>query len=367
MIGHLAARLARALVSRSLMSRSLVTLPLMSLPLMSLPLALVPAMMLALAPVTAHAQALDLSRGGPIAITAEDGIEWRQVEQQVIARGNARAVRENVTVTADRLIAWYRKKGTTGAPPAGTSAGTPAGVKPPSGVDADSSGNEVYRFQAEGNVLIFTETDQAYGDKATYDIDQAVMVMTGRDLKLITQNEVLTARDSLEYWAQKRMAVARGNAVVVTNDAKRLAADTLVAYTSEAPPPSGATSGVGPAATPKPAGGRPTEPSAAQSGKLEKMEAFGNVSIRTPTDFVTGDRGVYVPDIGIARLGGQVRITRGETQLNGSGADVNMKTGVARLTSDRGTRVQGLVVPGDQSSQGLPLDAPPAARPGPKR
>ena len=357
MIGHLAARLARALVSRSLMSRSLVTLPLMSLPLMSLPLALVPAMMLALAPVTAHAQALDLSRGGPIAITAEDGIEWRQVEQQVIARGNARAVRENVTVTADRLIAWYRKKGTTGAPPAGTSAGTPAGVKPPIGVDADSSGNEVYRFQAEGNVLIFTETDQAYGDKATYDIDQAVMVMTGRDLKLITQNEVLTARDSLEYWAQKHMAVARGNAVVVTNDAKRLSADTLVAYTSDAPP----------AAGPKPAGARPAEASAAQSGKLEKMEAFGNVSIRTPTDFVTGDRGVYVPDIGIARLGGQVRITRGETQLNGSGADVNMKTGVARLTSDRGTRVQGLVVPGDQASQDLPLDAPPAARPGAKR
>ncbi len=361
MIGHLAARLARALVTRPLMSRSLVPLP----------LALVPAMILALAPVTAHAQALDLSRGGPIAITAEDGIEWRQVEQQVIARGNARAVRQNVTVTADRLIAWYRKKGTTGAPPPGTSSGPQAGVKPPIGVDADSSGNEVYRFQAEGNVLIFTETDQAYGDKATYDIDQAVMVMTGRDLKLITQNEVLTARDSLEYWAQKRMAVARGNAVVVTNDAKRLAADTLVAYTSEAPPASGAPSGVtpgpGPAATPKPAGARPTEPSAAQSGKLEKMEAFGNVSIRTPTDFVTGDRGVYVPDIGIARLGGQVRITRGETQLNGSGADVNMKTGVARLTSDRGTRVQGLVVPGDQSSQGLPLDAPPAARPGSKR
>ena len=97
------------------------------------------------------------------------------------------------------------------------------------------------------------------------------------------------------------------------------------------------------------------------------MEAFGNVSIRTPTDFVTGDRGVYVPDIGIARLAGQVRITRGETQLNGSGADVNMKTGVARLTSDRGSRVQGLVVPGDQSSQDLPLDAPQAARPGAKR
>ena len=70
-----------------------------------------------------------------------------------------------------------------------------------------------------------------------YDIDQAVLLMTGRDLKLTTPNDVLTARDTLEYWAQKHMAVARGDAVVVTNDGRRLAADTLVAYTTEAPHP----------------------------------------------------------------------------------------------------------------------------------
>ena len=73
--------------------------------------------------------------------------------------------------------------------------------------------------------------------------------MTGRDLKLTTPNDVLTARDSLEYWSQKHMAVARGNAVVVTNDGRRLAADTLVAYTTDAP----AT----PAATPSRRSSRP--------------------------------------------------------------------------------------------------------------
>ena len=57
--------------------------------------------------------------------------------------------------------------------------------------------------------------------------------MTGRDLKLTTPNDVLTARDTLEYWSQKHMAVARGDAVVVTNDGRRVAADTLVAYTTE--------------------------------------------------------------------------------------------------------------------------------------
>ena len=64
----------------------------------------------------AHAQTLDLSgsqQNGPplpIQITASQSIQWQQQAQVVIATGNAKAVRGNVTVTADQLIAHYRKK-----------------------------------------------------------------------------------------------------------------------------------------------------------------------------------------------------------------------------------------------------------------
>ncbi|HEX4365664.1 MAG TPA: LptA/OstA family protein [Rhodopila sp.] len=315
-----------------------------------------------------RAQQLDLSHGGPIDITAQDGLEWRQNDQEVIARGDARATRGNVTVAADSLTAWYRKKGTTGATevtPASALAGDPS-----------TAGNEIYRLQAEGHVHVFTATDQAQGDKATYDLDQSVLVMTGHDLKLTTPNDVITARDDLEYWPQKHMAVARGDAVVLTNDAKRVAADTLVAYTTDNPPPADANAAPTPAtaktavATKAAAGGKTADDPLAASGKLQRVEAFGNVSIRTPTDMVTGDRGVYVPDTGMARLVGNVRITRGQNQLNGAEADVNMKTGIARLvarrlgTSPSAARVHGLVVPNDDSSKSLTHDslaAPPAA------
>jgi lipopolysaccharide export system protein LptA len=181
-----------------------------------------------------RAQQLDLTHGGPIDITARDGIEWLKEQRQVIARGDARAIRQNVTVTGDRLIAWYRPKNGVEPPPQPDKSDPTA--------ETDSGGNEIYRVQAEGHVHIFTATDHAQGDQAVYDIDQAVLVITGHDLKLTTPNDVLTARDSLEYWSQKHMAVARGNAVVVTNDGRRLAADTLVAYTTDAPaPPAGAT------------------------------------------------------------------------------------------------------------------------------
>ncbi len=304
--------------------------------------------------VPAAAQQLDLSHGGPIDITARDGIEWRQNQQEVIARGDAKAIRGAVTVTADRLTAWYRKKATSQTA-AQTPAPTPA-ADPASGLAGDSStdGNEVYRLQADGHVHIFTATDQAWGDRATYDLDQSVLVMTGHALKLTTPNDVITARDDLEYWPQKHMAVARGDAVVVTNDAKRVAADTLVAYTTDNPPPASATSAPA-SATPAATAGDPL----AASGKLQRVEAFGNVSIRTPTDTVTGDRGVYLPDTGMARLAGNVRITHGQSQLNGAEADVNMKTGIANLIAQQPGggqipgRVHGLVVPNDQSNKSL--------------
>jgi lipopolysaccharide export system protein LptA len=108
---------------------------------------------------------------------------------------------------------------------------------------------------------------------------------------------------------------------------------------------------------------------AAMAGKLERVEAFNNVSVRTVTDIVTGDRGVYVPDTDIAHLGGHVRISRGENQVNGSEAVVNMKTGVATLLAGDTGRVSGLVVPNDKSNpapgdDALTKPAPAQAKPG---
>jgi lipopolysaccharide export system protein LptA len=282
----------------------------------------------------AWAQGIDMTQGGPIQVTARDGLDWRQTEQVVIARGDAKAVRGGVTVTADRLLAWYRPKSAIGAEAPAPAAGLAS--------TSDTGGNEVYRLRAEGNVHIYTQTDQAWGDQATYDLDQAVLVMTGQALKLTTPNDTLTARDTLEYWSQKHMAVARGDAVVVTNDGRRIQADTLVAYTIDQPAAGAQQTDAKP--------GDKGDSMNAMAGKLDHVEAFDNVSVRTQTDIVTGDRAIYVPDTGIARLGGHVRITRGENQIDGAEAIVNMKTGVATLLSGEDGRVSGLVVPGDRSN-----------------
>jgi lipopolysaccharide export system protein LptA len=329
---------------------------------------------LALLARPAGAQPIDMSHGGPVTVTALGGIDWDQSNQTVTAHEDARAVRGNVTVTADRLIAHYRKKaGAAATPPSGQPSGAApaapvqkvsADAKPAAGAPTpadDTGNNEIYRLNAEGHVHIFTQTDQAWGDHAVYDIDQAVLVLTGSGLRLTTPTDVLTARDAMEYWSVKHMAVARGDAVATSNDGRRITADTLVGYTVDpnAPPPK---PGAAPAPPPKPARAAATDPGA--PGKLQRVEAYGHVRVQTPTEIVTGDRGVYLPDTGLAHVVGNVHITRGENQLNGASAIVNMKTGLATLTQAPGERVKGLVVPngsGGGSTPGGP-EPPDAAR-----
>ncbi len=296
----------------------------------------------------ALAQPIDLSRGGPVDVTAAGGFEWRDQEQQVIAYGDARAVRQDATVLADRLVAHYRKRAGAQTAPA-----------------TEQGGNEIYRLEATGHVRIVTPTDEAVGERAVYDIDQAVLVMTGGDLRLTTPQQVVTARDSLEYWSDRHMAVARGAAVVVTADGKRVSADTLVAYTQ---------SGGQQAA---PAKAQPAKADAAAdpatSGKLERVEAFGNVELRTVADIVRGERAVYVQETGMARILGSVRITHGQSQINGPAADVNMRTGVAHMIAPAGGRVQGMIVPNEAqgaAKDGAAKDAAPRpapAKPGAKK
>ncbi len=297
------------------------------------------AVLVPLAPV--RAQGIDMTKGGPVEVTSTDGMEWRQNEQLIIAKGDAKAVRGTVTVTADRLIAHYRKKAVPGAPQAAAPLSA-AGALP--AATPDTGNNEIYRLEAEGNVHIFTATDQAFGDHAVYDIDQAVLVLTGHDLHIITPQQTMSARDTMEYWSQKHMAVGRGDAVVNTNDGRRLSGDVLVGYTADPNAPPAAAPVQKAAVAPAKPG---ADPLADTGGKLQRVDAFGHVEVRTATEIIHADKGVYIPDTGIARLAGNVHLTRGQSELNGDEALINLRTGVSTLSRTPGRRVEGLVVPND--------------------
>ncbi len=281
----------------------------------------------------AEAQALNLGGGKqPVEILADQGIEWYREEQRYVARGNASAKQGATTVYGNVLTAYYRPNA--------------------------EGGTSIFRYESQGNVRIVTPTQTAVGDKGVYDVDTGVLVLTGNGLKLTTPNEVVTARDSLEYWEGRQIAVARGDAVVVTTD-RRMAGDILTAYfvdnKTNPPPPSANRNPGGHGATAGRAQpGRnvtPASTGAKEDGnRLQRIEGFGNVLVSTATDIVRADRGVYNADTGIALMSEHVRITRGQNQLDGDFSEVNLNTGLSRLLTradadGKPGQVRGMFVP----------------------
>lgn len=261
----------------------------------------------------AAAQGLDFAAGDePVTIDANDGIEWQRDRSAYVARGNATATRGDTSVRADQLIAYY----------------TP-----------ESDGSDIFRIDAVGNVLILGPEQQVVGDRAIYDVVNGIVVITGEDLALTTPNEILTAQESLEYWATDQMAVARGDAVVCTGS-ERLSADILTAYFRD----DGTGGATGATEAPQPEAGTEADGSAAaiadQSQKLDRVEAFGGVVILTSTDRAEGDRGVYYAQDEIAYLNDNVRISQGENILEGTAAQYDLATRVFKVDNARMIFVQ---------------------------
>jgi lipopolysaccharide export system protein LptA len=286
----------------------------------------------------------------PIEIQADSGIEWQQEAQVYIARGHAVAKRGTSEVHADTLTAHYRPtkdSGNTGANSGGNAGGT-----------------EIYRVDADGNVTLKGETQTVTGDKAVYDVDQAIVVVTGKDLKMTTATDVVTARDSLEWYDQKQIAVARGDALAV-RDLKRIRADVLTAYMVKPGAAPAAKSGAKPAAAAKPAAKPEARgPLLAGNGQISRVDAQGHVLVSTSTDVGRGDFGVYNAQTGIATLLGNVTLTRGENAIRGQYAVMDLNNNVSRMMNAAGQpggRVQGLFVrqqqPTPDGGEGKPAAA----------
>ena len=84
---------------------------------------------------------------------------------------------------------------------------------------------------------------------------------------------------------------------------------------------------------------------------MKQIDAIKNVVISTPNEIVRASEGVYDVQSGIATLTGSVKITRGQNQLNGESAVVNLNTGVSRLYGGGRQGVEGVFTP-DQAKQG---------------
>lgn len=240
----------------------------------------------------------------PVEISADGTLEWHQKDKQYIANGNVEAVQEDVRILADKLVADYR--------------------------DDNGGGNvEIYKLTAYGNVTLKNADSTAIGDMAVYDVDTSIATLTGGNLKLTTPDQVITARERMEYDTAKGIAKAIGNAKII-QDKNTLSAQSITANFEKN-----------------------------NNGEqiLKTATANGGVTITTPEETLTGDKGIYNAANDTAEVSGNVKIVRGPNILEGARAEVNLTTNISKMfgAPETGQRVKGVFFP---NSQKAPTDKP---------
>lgn len=239
---------------------------------------------------------------GAILIDAAKGIEWVRTARLVIARGDARAKRDDLEVRAEVLTAHYRER-------------------PDGSID-------VWRIDADGKVRYTSASESAFGERATYDVDKQVMTISGGEQVGVTASTSrITAQKELEYNTKTRTLIARGNAVAVDGD-RTVYGEVISVHLRE-------------------------QVEKGQS-RLQQLQAEGNVRVITPEEDIRADRGTYNVESGVATLDGSVKIVKGTNELYGCRGETNLETGVSRITACPGQsngRVRGIILPESLKNQ----------------
>jgi len=265
----------------------------------------------------AFAKGLQPKSGEPVEITADGSLEWNRTDKTFIARKNALAKQGPSSIKAETLTAHYR--------------------------DGQGGGMDVHQVEAVTGVELKSNDSTAYGEKADYDLDKSYAIMTGKDLRLVSPEQTVTANDRFEYWVNSGKLNAVGNARVDRKNAKgetdTLQADTISAILKD---------------------------NAQGERKLETLEAIGNVVITTPTEKVTGQRGIYHANTNKATLSGGVILHRGPNMLEGERAEVDMNTNTSQLfggavSPTQSGQVKGIFYPGSEKKDGTKREIIPSS------
>jgi lipopolysaccharide export system protein LptA len=242
----------------------------------------------------------DSNKDEPIEISAENGIEWKRDARTYTAHGNALAKQGDTSISADTLIAYLDEQ------------------------------NDLSHWEATGNVKIQTKQSTSYGDHADYQESTRLLVLTGRNLKVVTEKQTITARDQIEYWRDKKVVVAKGAVVMVRPEKNTtIHSDEATGYfRDKVDDPS-----------------TPENESADGGSELYQVDAQGHVRVDRKEQTGFSDHLAYNPQTEIAVLTGNVKILSKDNTYTGGRAELDLKNDISRLLPAQGQRVFTVIQP----------------------
>ena len=223
-------------------------------------------------------QLIDTQKENPIEIYAEDSIEWHKNEKKYLALGNARASSGSMSLTYVRIEAFYDEK--------------------------EGSDMDIKLIKAHNKVVITDKKLKIVGGKlAEYNLKKDYFSIFGQKLLLTSEDNRLKSNNKMEYWRQKGIAIATGNATAIKGTEFIIKSEKLVWYVDEVE----------------------------EKMNVKKILGFNNVSIRTNNEVAFSDKALYNRENGICKLFGNVKLQRGASFFTGEYAEVDLNKGISKL------------------------------------
>tara|TARA_B100000287_G_scaffold288153_1_gene271551 strand:+ start:2360 stop:3169 length:810 start_codon:yes stop_codon:yes gene_type:complete len=227
---------------------------------------------------TLSQQLIDNKKENPLEIYAEDAIEWHKNEKKYLALGNAKASSGSMSLTSDKIEAFYDEQ--------------------------DDSAMDIQLVKAHKKVTITDKKIKIVGGNlAEYNLKKDHFSIFGKNLLLTSEKNLLKSNKKMEYWRSKGIAVATGKATAVKESEFVIKGEKLVWYIDE------------------------TE----NKMNIKKIIGFNNVSIRTNNEVAFSDKALYNRSSGVCKLYGNVKLQKGSSFLTGEYAEVDLNKGISKL------------------------------------
>ena len=237
------------------------------------------------------------ARAEKINLVADERVEWHQNEQKMVAVGNAVASKQDMSVRADTITAFYENVAEKSA--------------------QNKKQSRIKTVHAQGGVIMKSARADGFGDTLDYDVAADSMTLKGKPAKIKTETEDITAEGSITYYPSKQQAIALENVIATDAQKNKVHSDRMISF---------------------------FEKNAQGALEMKRVEIYDNVKIVTKDAEVTADRGVYLPKENLVNLYDHVVIMQDGNFIRGDYAVTDLNTGVSRLLTRKGSgkRVSGV-------------------------
>ena len=228
------------------------------------------------------------SFAGDITLDADEHVEYHQKEQKLIAKGNAKASKENLNISADTLIGYYNQQ----------------------------NKNKISRIEAHKNVKMTTPDATITGNEMIYDIKNDAATLTGTPAKIKNTDFTITSDGPIIYYQTLQKATAENNVKAIDKQGNHVYADLMTAWFTK---------------------------DEKGSLVLDKIDIEKNIKIISKDATVTALKGTYHARLGKIFLYENVIINQQGNILKGDKAETDLNTSISKLlANEKSGRVKGV-------------------------